>query len=128
LGSKGVLLRPNQGNFKGCLAHVDAHVRGCRRSGIRRTRTIRSGHCEIQTNECRLNDRTSKALRCCSDSNAMNGRQGLIFLSGSWEKFPGRNQGTGCPALQLRASSEQVKNRQLRTTPNILDHACEETT
>ena len=52
----------------------------------------------------------------------MNGGQGLIFFSGSWEKFPGRNQGTGCPALQLRASSEQVTNHQLRTTPNILEH------
>jgi len=39
------------------------------------------------------------------------------------EEFPGRNPATGCPALQLRASSEQVTNHQLRTTPNILDPA-----
>jgi len=50
----------------------------------------------------------------------MKGRQGLIFFSGSWEKFPGRNHRTGCPAFLLRASPEQVTNYQFRTTSNIL--------
>jgi hypothetical protein len=120
MGSRSVFLRSNQSDFKGCPAHVHAHVKPRRRKGIRRIRTIRSGHCEIQTNEYRLEKRDAIGLRCCSDSNAMKGGQGLLFFSGSWGKFPGRNHRTGGPALQLRASSEQVTNYQFRTTPNIL--------
>jgi hypothetical protein len=48
------------------------------------------------------------------------GRAGTTLFLGSWKKFSGRNHRTGGPALQLRASSEQVTNHQFQTTPNIL--------
>jgi hypothetical protein len=48
------------------------------------------------------------------------GRAGTALFLGLMGKIPGRNHRAGGPALQLRASSEQVTNYQFRTTSNIL--------
>ena len=57
-GDGGFFSVAKQRNIEGRLAHVNAHGEAGKRS---RFRTIGSGHCEIQTNEYRLDDEASQA-------------------------------------------------------------------
>jgi len=84
VGSVGFLLRAEQGDFEGRLAHVNTHARQYPRRDKQkkqwiqndREQSLRDRRLMNAGSRIDLNEETSKALRCCSDSNAMEWRAG----------------------------------------------------